>query len=112
MVWLHAPTELHRRAEGDRVSLRAQLGRLLGTSKRKTVRLVLHCRKVDSCEVAFEPWGTIETLRADDTFTVEVAGPGDGMIEVDYRPTGISIWGWNDADTMSAWSKNAGPLNI
>jgi hypothetical protein len=88
--------------------MRALLGRLLGTPKRKTVRLVLHCRGGDSCEVAFEPWGAIETLRADDTFTVEVAEPGDGVIEIDYRPSGISVWAWN----VSASSKNAGPLNI
>jgi len=62
------------------------------------VRLVVQCLEGESCQVAFEPWGAVETLRADDHFEVEIFGPGDGVVEVAYVSDGLSIWAWSGAD--------------
>jgi hypothetical protein len=44
-------------------------------------------------------------------FTVEVSGPGTGIIEVSYMPEGISIGAWSGGDTF-AWDKSGKPLSI
>jgi hypothetical protein len=78
--------------------------RILGRGRArepKTTRLLLQCFEVDSCEVAFEPWGAVETLRAGDAFAVEIRGPGDGLVEVAYRSGGISVWAWSGAETVA-----------
>jgi hypothetical protein len=61
--------------------------------------------------VAFEPWGAVETLRADDAFDVEISGQGDGVVEVAYLLGGISIWAWSGADVV-ARNKAGIRLNI
>ena len=91
--------------------MKIELGRLRRPSKKTTTRLVLQCFDADACEVAFEPWGTVETLRVGDTFTVEVSGPGDGVVEVACRPGGISLWAWSGADVV-AWDKEGKRLSI
>lgn len=67
----------------------------------KTTRLLLECLDVDSCQVAFEPWGAVETLRAGDAFAVEIRGPGDGVVEVAYWAGGVSIWAWSGAELVA-----------
>ena len=81
--------------------MRLGLGRLRGREQPKTTRLLLLCLEGESCEVAFEPWGAVETLRADDTFEVEISGPGDGLVEIAYRPGLITVWAWSGADAVA-----------
>jgi hypothetical protein len=85
--------------------------RLRRRSNRQTVRLLVHCFEDDSCWVAFEPWGAVETLKADDKFEVELAGPGDGVVEIAYHAGGISIWAWSGAD-VTARDKAGNRLRI
>jgi hypothetical protein len=90
--------------------MRLGLGRLRGNEE-PTTRLLLQCLEGDSCEVAFEPWGAVEILRADDAFAVEISGPGDGVVEIGYRPGGMSVWAWSGADVVSR-NKAGERLNI
>jgi hypothetical protein len=87
------------------------LGRLRAKEQPKTTRLLLQCLEGESCEVAFEPWGAVETLRAGDAFDVEISGPGDGLVEIAYWPGGISVWAWSGADAV-ARNKAGVRLNI
>jgi hypothetical protein len=91
--------------------MRLGLGRLRGIQQTKTTRLLLQCLEGESCEVAFEPWGAVEILRADDAFNVEISGPGDGLVEIAYRPGSISVWAWSGADAV-ARNKAGVRLNI
>jgi hypothetical protein len=61
-----------------------------------TARLLLQCFDADSCEVSFEPLGSVATLRSNDAFTVEFSGPGDGLVEVAYSPGWIIVCAWID----------------
>lgn len=87
--------------------MRIGLPRLRGRSTRK-VSLLLQCFEGDSCEVAFEPWGSVATLRADDAFRLEVAGPADFVIEIAHRPGGLAVW----AEDVAAWNKRGEPIRI
>ena len=91
--------------------MRLVLGRLRGRERSKTTHLLLQCLEGDSCEVAFEPWGAVETLRADDAFAVEISGPGDGVVEIAYWSGGISVGAWSGADAV-ARNKAGERLNI
>jgi hypothetical protein len=95
----------------ETVHMRLDLGRLRGNGKPKFTHLLLQCFEVDSCEVAFEPWGAVEILRGDDAFDVEISGPGDGVVEIAYRPGGISVWAWSGAEAV-ARNKAGARLNI
>src|SRR6476660_3545058 len=72
------------------------------------VVLLLECFDAHSCEVAFEPWGSVATLRADDTFRMEVVGPIDLVVEIAHRPGGLTVW----AEDVTAWTKNGDPIPI
>lgn len=76
-----------------------------------SVRLLLTLFDADSCEVAFEPEGAAVTLKRGDAFTVEIRGPGDGVVEVSYDPKGISIGAWSGAST-TAWNRAGHRLDI
>lgn len=51
-----------------------------------TTRLLIQCFESEACEVAFEPGGAVHTLQREDSFTVEINGPGDGLVEIAYSP--------------------------
>lgn len=76
-----------------------------------SVRLVVTLLGADACDVAFEPEGAVVPLKHGDAFTVEVRGPGDGVVEVSYHPEGISITAWSGARTF-AWNRAGDPLAI
>lgn len=82
-----------------------QRGRAQPTRK---ITLLLQCFDADSCVVAFEPWGSVATLRADDAFRVEVVGPTDLVVEIAHRPDGLSVW----AEDVTAWDKKGDPIRI
>ena len=77
----------------------------------KSVRLIVTCLRAAECKVAFEPEGAILTLMSGDVFTVDVKGPGTGVIEVSYWPDGISINAWSGGDTF-AWDKAGNKLQV
>jgi len=56
----------------------------------RNVRLQL-CNVSDSpCTVSFEPLGAQAELPKGEMLDVEIAGPGNGLVEVCYEPNGIS----------------------
>ena len=67
--------------------------------------------ETDSCVVAFEPLGEVATLNRGDAFTVEISGPGDGLVEISYDADGISIGAWSGASTV-AWDRAGNRLKI
>jgi hypothetical protein len=69
-----------------------------------SVRLLVTVLEADSCEVFFEPEGANFSLNRGDAFTVEIGGPGDGVVEVSYSPEGVSIGAWSGASTV-AWDR-------
>ena len=81
-----------------------------------TARLLIHCFEPEACEVAFEPWGAVHTLERDDAFTVEIIGPGSGLVEVAYKPGWISVCAWLDDDgtvaEMTARNKRGESLRM
>ena len=81
-----------------------------------TARLLIQCTAPDACDVAFEPWGSVEILRPDDAFTVEITGPGDGLVEIALSSDGLSVFAWIDDDgtiaDMTAWNKAGERLRI
>jgi hypothetical protein len=87
--------------------MRLDFRRLRGRSRRKVV-LLLQCLDGDSCEVAFEPWGSVATLRRDDSFRVEIVGPADLVVEIAHRPGGLAVW----AEDIAVWNKKGEPLRI
>jgi DNA-binding beta-propeller fold protein YncE len=76
-----------------------------------SVRLLLTVLESDACDVAFEPEGAVVALRRGDAFTVEVSGPGTGVVEVSYDPKGISIGAWSGASTV-AYDRAGNRLDI
>ena len=76
-----------------------------------SVKLELTCLDAASCEVAFEPEGTVVTLKREDVISVEIRGPGTGILEVSHRPDGISIGAWSRGDSF-AWDKSGRQLRI
>jgi hypothetical protein len=80
-------------------------------SAEPTVRLIVTLLGTDACDVAFEPEGAVIALTKGDALTVEVRGPGDGVVEVSYHPDGISITAWSGAQTF-AWDRAGSPLTI
>jgi hypothetical protein len=66
---------------------------------------------VDQCEVAFEPEGAVVTIRAGESITVEMRGPGSGVPEVCHNPRGITVYPWNGADTF-AWDESGKQLQL
>lgn len=76
-----------------------------------SVRFIVTCLGAAECIVAFEPEGAIHTLSKGDVFTVEVKGPGSGVIELSYEPGGIIICAWSGGDTF-AWDKEGNKLQV
>jgi fermentation-respiration switch protein FrsA (DUF1100 family) len=66
-----------------------------------SVRLLLTVLDADSCVVYFEPEGGFVRLDRGDAFSVEITGPGDGIVEVSYAPDGLSIGAWSGASTVA-----------
>lgn len=54
----------------------------------------------DKCTVSLEPLGGQITLPKGEVFTVEVSGPGKGIVEVSYASNGIIICEWDGATTL------------
>lgn len=81
-----------------------------------TTRLLIHCSEPEAIEVAFEPWGALHTLNRDDAFTVEISGPGDGLVEIGYSPGWIRVCAWLDDDgtvaEMTAQNERGEPLRM
>ncbi len=73
-----------------------------------TTRLLIQCFEPEACEVAFEPWGAVHTLLREDSFTVEISGPGDGLVEVGYSPGWISVCAWigDDGSVAEVTARN------
>jgi hypothetical protein len=80
-------------------------------SMNPVVKLVLSCLDTATCEVAFEPEGALITLEKDHPVTVEIRGPGEGVVEVSFDPKGIRIGAWSGGDTF-AWDDAGEPLRI
>jgi hypothetical protein len=51
-----------------------------------------------------EPFGAQAELPKGEVFTVEVAGPGDGLVEISYAPNGVIIGEWDGAETR-LWNR-------
>lgn len=69
------------------------------------VRLRLACDDDPACDVFFEPEGGMVHLRKSDPLSVEVTGPGDGIVEITRIGRGLVVWVWSGAETR-AWHKD------
>ena len=58
-------------------------------SRRPDCPLLVTVLEAETCVVAFEPEGATITLNKADAFTVEVSGPGDGVVEVAMTPRAL-----------------------
>ena len=79
--------------------------------RRRRVRLTVSCIRAEECVLAFEPEGATVQLKSGEPVRVEVVGSGEGVVEVSYWPTGISVCAWPGADTR-AWDVNGNELQI
>ncbi len=76
----------------------------------KSVRILLTANQ-DHCDIAFEPEGAVLTLRDEDAFTVEVAGSGEGVVEITYGPDGLIVGAWDGAKTR-VWNKAGEEMDV
>jgi len=66
----------------------------------QTVRLLVSNLSDDQCTVSIEPLGGQVTLPKGEVFTVQVSGPGKGLVEVSYATNGLVIGEWDGAITV------------
>jgi hypothetical protein len=76
-----------------------------------SIRLLVSCIKSAECDVSFEPEGAVVKLAHGDAFTVQIQGPGEGVVEVSYEPNGLIIGAWKGART-EAWDRSGRRLQI
>jgi hypothetical protein len=78
---------------------------------KNAVHLLLTSLDRSPCVVAFEPEGATHEIPAAGHFKVSLSGPGDGVVEVSWDPTGLSVAGWDGA-TVEVTDQDGRRLNI
>ena len=69
-------------------------------SQDQTVRLLLsNLSDDDFCTVSFEPLGGQVAVGKGEALTVEISGPGNGIVEVSHVSNGLIIGEWEGATT-------------
>jgi hypothetical protein len=76
----------------------------------KSVRLLLTANQ-DQCNVAFEPEGAVLGLADKDALTVEISGPGTGLLEIMYGRDSLTVCAWEGATTR-VWNKAGAELQV
>jgi hypothetical protein len=66
----------------------------------RTVRLLVSNLSEGECTLSLEPLGGQVTLPKGEAFTVELSGPGKGLVEVIYATNELIIGEWDGATTV------------